>query len=107
MDRRSSEPVSELLRSVKGQSLPARRALPPNEACAIAVARAGCLPVVLSGTDCTELPTAAWRTVNDHGISEDWDRTSMSRAARTGGLAECGRHLGIHSESPARVLDGQ
>ena len=48
------------------------RALSPNQAYAIAVARAGYLPVALSGTDYIELLPAVWRTVNDYGIRIDY-----------------------------------
>ncbi|MFC5188130.1 Mu transposase C-terminal domain-containing protein [Actinomadura harenae] len=48
------------------------RTLSPNEAYAIAVARAGYLPVALSSTDYIELLPATWRTINDYGIKIDY-----------------------------------
>ncbi|MGR6924376.1 Mu transposase C-terminal domain-containing protein [[Actinomadura] parvosata] len=48
------------------------RTLSPNEAYAIAVARAGYLPVALSGSDYIELLPATWRTINDYGIQIDY-----------------------------------
>jgi transposase InsO family protein len=44
------------------------RELTPNEAYAVQVARAGYLPVPLSGEDYIELLPACWRAVNDYGI---------------------------------------
>jgi hypothetical protein len=44
------------------------RALSPNEAYAVMVARAGYLPVPLSGEDYLELLPVCWRAVNDYGI---------------------------------------
>lgn len=48
------------------------RELTPNEAYAAQVARAGYLPVPLSGEDYIELLPACWRTVNDYGIVIDY-----------------------------------
>lgn len=48
------------------------QALSPNESYAVAVARAGYLPVALSTEDYIELLPAVWRTVNDYGIRIDY-----------------------------------
>jgi transposase InsO family protein len=48
------------------------RELTPNEAYAVRVARAGYLPVPLSGHDYLELLPACWRAVNDYGIVIDY-----------------------------------
>jgi hypothetical protein len=48
------------------------RELTPNEAYAVQVARAGYLPVPLSGEDYIELLPVHWRAVNDYGIVIDY-----------------------------------
>ena len=48
------------------------RELSPNEAYAVMVARAGYLPVPLSGEDYVELLPVIWRAVNDYGIQIDY-----------------------------------
>jgi Mu transposase, C-terminal len=48
------------------------RELSPNEAYAVMVARAGYLPVPLSGEDYVELLPVTWRAVNDYGIQIDY-----------------------------------
>ena len=48
------------------------RGLSPNEAYAVMVARAGYLPVPLSGEDYIELLPVTWRAVNDYGIQIDY-----------------------------------
>lgn len=48
------------------------RTLSPNEAYAIAIARAGYVPVPLTSSDYIELLPAQWRAVNDYGIRIDY-----------------------------------
>jgi transposase InsO family protein len=71
------------------------RELSPNEAYAVMVARAGYLPVPLSGEDYVELLPVTWRAVNDYGIQIDYRtydcaelgacrRRSSAAAARNG-----------------------
>jgi transposase InsO family protein len=48
------------------------RALSPNEAYALLVARAGYLPVCLDGDDYIELLPVEWRKINDYGIRIDY-----------------------------------
>jgi transposase InsO family protein len=70
------------------------RELSPNEAYAVMVARAGYLPVPLSGDDYVELLPVTWRAVNAYGIQIDYRtydcaelgsyRRRLSAAARSG-----------------------
>jgi hypothetical protein len=48
------------------------RALSPNEAYALLVARTGYLPVCLTGEDYIELLPVEWRKINDYGIRIDY-----------------------------------
>lgn len=48
------------------------KALSPNEAWAVLVARAGHLPVSLSGDEYIELLPTEWRKINDYGIQLDY-----------------------------------
>lgn len=48
------------------------RALSPNDVYALLVARAGHLPVCLSGEDYIELLPVEWRKINDYGIRIDY-----------------------------------
>jgi transposase InsO family protein len=48
------------------------RALSPNEAYALLVARSGYLPITLSGEDYLELLPMEWRKINDYGIRLDY-----------------------------------
>jgi Mu transposase, C-terminal len=48
------------------------RALSPNEAYALLVARTGYLPVCLTGDDYIELLPVEWRKINDYGIRIDY-----------------------------------
>jgi len=48
------------------------KALSPNEVYTLLVARAGHLPVCLSGEDYIELLPAEWRKINDYGIVLDY-----------------------------------
>jgi hypothetical protein len=70
-----------------------RRVLSPNEAYAVMVARAGYLPVPLSGEDYVELLPATWRAVNDYGIQI---------AYRTDDCAELGPYRRRASAAAAR-----
>ncbi|MEU6239334.1 integrase, partial [Kitasatospora sp. NPDC047058] len=61
------------------------RILSPNESYAIAVARAGYLPVALSDHDYIELLPAVWRAVNDYGVKVDYrtyDSPELNRLRR-------------------------
>ncbi|MGX1885371.1 Mu transposase C-terminal domain-containing protein [Streptomyces sp. NPDC055287] len=63
----------------------AGRTLSPNESYAIAVARAGYLPVALSAEDYIELLPAVWRAVNDYGIKVNYrtyDSPDLNRLRR-------------------------
>ena len=62
---------SRLHEGLRSPYMPGRE-LTPNEAYAVQVARAGYLPVPLSGEDYIELLPACWRTVNDYGIVIDY-----------------------------------
>lgn len=62
---------SRLHEGLRSPYMPSRE-LTPNEAYAAQVARAGYLPVPLSGEDYIELLPACWRTVNDYGIVIDY-----------------------------------
>jgi hypothetical protein len=57
--------------SLRNPYLPGKT-LSPNEAYAIAIARAGYVPVPLSSSDYIELLPAVWRAVNDYGIRIDY-----------------------------------
>ena len=46
--------------------------LTPNECYAVLVARAGYLPLPLSGQDYIELLPVEWRTINDYGVTIDY-----------------------------------
>ena len=72
------------------------RELTPNEAYAVQVARAGYLPVPLSGEDYIELLPACWRTVNDYGIVIDY------RTYDCPGLGPCRR-----TASPVTAMRGR
>jgi len=48
------------------------RVLSPNEAYAVLVARAGYLPVSLTGDDYLELLPVEWRQINDYGVQIDY-----------------------------------
>jgi hypothetical protein len=48
------------------------RALSPNEMFAVLVARAGYLPVTLTGEDYLELLPACWRAITDSGVQLDY-----------------------------------
>jgi len=72
------------------------RELTPNEAYAVQVARAGYLPVPLSGEDYIELLPACWRTVNDYGIVIDY------RTYDGPGLGPCRR-----AASPVTAMRGR
>jgi transposase InsO family protein len=69
------------------------RELSPNEAYAVMVARAGYLPVPLSGEDYIELLPVTWRAVNDYGIQIDY---------RTYDCAELGPYRRRSSAAAAR-----
>ena len=69
------------------------RELSPNEAYAVMVARAGDLPVPLSGEDYIELLPVTWRAVNDYGIQIDY---------RTYDCAELGPYRRRASAAAAR-----
>lgn len=69
------------------------RELSPNEAYAVMVARAGYLPVPLSGEDYVELLPVTWRAVNDYGIQIDY---------RTYDCAELGPYRRRASAAAAR-----
>ncbi|MFJ2866598.1 Mu transposase C-terminal domain-containing protein [Kitasatospora sp. NPDC087314] len=61
------------------------RTLSPNESYAIAVARAGYLPVALSAEDYIELLPVVWRAVNDYGVKVDYrtyDSPELNRLRR-------------------------
>ena len=75
------------------QPLPSGRELSPNEAYAVMVARAGYLPVPLSGEDYVELLPVTWRAVNDYGIQIDY---------RTYDCAELGPYRRRASAAAAR-----
>lgn len=72
------------------------RELSPNEAYAVMVARAGYLPVPLSGDDYVELLPVTWRAVNDYGIQIDY---------RTYDCAELGPYR--RRSSPAATRNGR
>jgi Mu transposase, C-terminal len=72
------------------------RELTPNEAYAVQVARAGYLPVPLSGEDYIELLPVRWRTVNDYGIVIGY------RTYDCPGLGPCRR-----TASPATAMGGR
>lgn len=61
------------------------RTLSPNESYAIAVARAGYVPVALSAEDYIELLPAIWRAINDYGVKVDYrtyDSPELNRLRR-------------------------
>lgn len=61
------------------------RTLSPNESYAIAVARAGYLPVALSAEDYIELLPVVWRAINDYGVKVDYrtyDSPELNRLRR-------------------------
>jgi transposase InsO family protein len=72
------------------------REMSPNEAYAVMVARAGYLPVALSGEDYVELLPVTWRAINDYGIQIDY---------RTYDCAELGPYR--RRPSPAAARNGR
>jgi transposase InsO family protein len=72
------------------------RELTPNEAYAVQVARAGYLPVPLSGEDYVELLPVRWRAVNDYGIVIDYRTYDCPE------LGACRR-----TASPSKVMGGR
>ncbi|MCX5097542.1 hypothetical protein OOK36_54815 [Streptomyces sp. NBC_00365] len=61
------------------------RTLSPNESYAIAVARAGYLPVALSAEEYIELLPVVWRAINDYGVKigyRTYDSPELNRLRR-------------------------